>query len=268
MKMELMFSSRIFRSSYREAIAYALENGYGGIEWYLNDFRLPLNPGKLEAFFTALDEAGLYASFHLPTTDVELGHRKPRIARASLEYLKMYVELLSPWLSSRRYRPPLTLHVGANSIPMEELHWERTVANLAELADTAGAAGGVLCLENLKWGWASDPERFSELVDRSGVMVTFDAGHARSSPPVREGRVSLREWVETLAPRIVHVHLYAYEDWDTGVHVPPRSWDEVAEAYMALRPLKARGWVLELPDLEGLERARSVLESGTGRGKR
>ncbi len=260
--MELMFSSRIFRSSYREAISYALENGYSGIEWYLNDFRLPLNPGKLEAFFTALDEAGLYSSFHLPTTDVEVGHRKPLIARASLEYLKMYVKLLSPWLSSREYRAPLTLHVGANSIPMEELHWERTVANLTELAGAADAAGGRLCLENLKWGWASDLERFRALVDRSGVMVTFDAGHARSSPQVREGHVSLREWAEALAPWIVHIHLYAYEDWDTGVHISPRSWDELAEAYMALKPLGVRGWVLELADLKALERTRTVLESG------
>ncbi len=259
--MELMFSSRIFRASYREAIAYALKNGYGGIEWYLNDFRLPLNPVKLDAFFMALDEAGLYTSFHLPTTDVEVGHQDPLVAQASLGYLKMYVKLLSPWLSSRRYRPPLTIHVGANSIPMEELHWERTVANLAELAEMVNTAGGVLCLENLKWGWASDPESFLELVERSGVMVTFDAGHARSSPPVREGRVSLAELVKTLAPRIVHVHLYAYEDLNTGVHIPPRSWGELAEAYGALRPLGARGWVLELPDLEGLERTRAVLES-------
>ncbi len=262
MKMELMFSSRIFRSSYREAIAYALKNGYGGIEWYLNDFRLPLNPKKLEAFLAALDEAGLYFSFHLPTTDIEVGHRDPLIARGALEYLKMYVKILSRYLTSLNYRTPLTLHVGSNSIPMEELHWERTIANLAELAGDVDAAGGMLCLENLKWGWASDLERFRELVRRSGVMVTFDAGHARSSPSVQEGRVSLRDWTETLAPWIVHVHLYAYEDWDTGVHVPPRSWDELAEAYEALRPLEPRGWVLELPDPEGLEQTRAVLESG------
>ena len=259
----MMFSSRIFGAKYEETLSYARANDYDGVEWYFNSFRLPLNPLKRDDFLSALDQnSSLYYSFHLPTTDVELGHRNDSFARAALKYLEMYVELLAPWTTAQPYHPIFTLHVGANGISMENLDWDRTIKNLSRLEEVVQRANGILCLENLKAGWTSDPEKHLEMVREAGVAITFDAGHAVSSPFVRAGECSVVELINRLQERIRHVHLYGYERLDTGRHIAPDSWEEIRDTCQALSELPAvAGWVLELSDIPSLEKTRTLLDT-------
>lgn len=258
----LMLSSRVFGADYRATLRYAVENAYAGVEWYFNAFRLPLNPASRDRFFAALaDVPSLRFSFHLPTTDVEVGHRDPDVAQASLGYLDMYVRRLSAWCSRQPDPPRFTLHVGANSIPMEYLDWETTIAHLSRLRDVAERAGGILCLENLKSGWTNDPKLHLELAEASGAMITLDTGHAASSPLVRSGKQRIAEIIQQLKDRTRHVHLYGHETIDTGNHEPPGSWEEIRETCQALLETPPEtGWVLELSTLSDLEATRAVLD--------
>lgn len=260
--VRLMLSSRVFGADYRAALRYAVAHGYGGIEWYFDAFRLPLNPASIDRFFAALADApSLRFSFHLPTTDVEVGHRDADLAQASLEYLSTYVTRLSPECSRQPGPPCFTLHVGANSIPMEYLDWNRTIAHLSRLRDVAERAGGILCLENLKSGWTNDPKLHLDLAEASGVMITLDTGHAASSPLVRSGRLCVAGIIRQLRDRIRHVHLYGHETIESGRHEPPASWEEIRETCRALLEIPGQiGWVLELSTLSDLEATRAVLE--------
>jgi len=260
---KVMFSSRIFGAKYKETLSYAAANDYDGVEWYFNSFRLPLNPLKRDDFLSALDRnSSLYYSFHLPTTDVELGHRNESFATAALKYLEMYAELLASWTTAQSYRPIFTLHVGANGISMENLDWERTIKNLSRLKEVVRKANGILCLENLKAGWTSDPEKHLEMVREAGVAITFDAGHAASSSLVRAGDCSVVELINRLQERICHVHLYGHETLDTGSHIPPDSWEEISDTCQTFSELPAVvGWVLELSDILSLEKTRTLLDT-------
>ena len=83
-----------------------------------------------------------------------------------------------------------------------------------------------ICLENLKQGWTSEPEILAELAEYSGAAITFDVGHARGSAPLREGRVTLEEYIRPFANRIKNMHVYELENLE-GRHVEPTDLDGI-----------------------------------------
>ncbi|MDI9422491.1 MAG: sugar phosphate isomerase/epimerase [Bacillota bacterium] len=261
MRPKIMFSSRVFGNNTQAILDYAVAKGFDGVEWYHNSFRLRTNKKMRNAFFNTLDQyPKLHYTFHLPTVDVELAHAEPLIAQASLGYLKMYIEYLAPWLQSQDEPPVLTLHVGSNSIPVDELNWETALAHLRELGELARQRNANLLLENLKVGWTTDPKTHLAMANHAGLGITFDTGHAASNPLVRSGELDVVEYMDRLKDRIQHVHFYAYESIEKGGHIPPETWDEVAQTWRKVLSLpQVRSVVLELSTQRELEQTFHLL---------
>ena len=258
---KILLTSRIF-TNIKEALDYAKKNNYYGIELYLNKMRLMLNPQKAEEFFNELNQyPELYFSFHLPTSDVEIGHKNKFYAETSLKYLMMYIDFLRPWLTKQKYRPIFTMHIGTNSISMELLNWETSKDNLKKLGQYVSKANACLYLENLKMGWTAEPKKLIDLVKYAGVNITFDSGHAASSPLVLEGKISIVEYINQLKPFIRYVHLYAYETLDEGRHMPPKTWGDIEDIWRSIKSIKEiRGITLELITLPELENTYDLLK--------
>jgi len=250
----IMLTSRIF-NNIDETIYYAKKNNYYGIEWYLNQLRLPINPEKADQFFKKLDHyPEMYFTFHFPTTDVEIGHCNKEYANISLQYLKIYIDFLSPWLKADKRKTIFTLHVGANSIPMKYLSWRRTKESLKVLGDYIFNANGLLCLENLKMGWTAQPEKLIELAEYAGINITFDSGHAASSPLVRNNIFSLVDYLNKIKSLVRYVHFYDYETLKEGYHVPPGKWENISSIWKKILTLKdIKGITIELTKVNELE---------------
>lgn len=256
-----MLTSRIF-SELTEALQYASIHNYSGVELYLDKMRLPLNPYQAEKIFTKLQQyPEFYYSVHLPSTDVEIGHKNKSYAETSLQYLMMYIDILKPWLLKRNEQTVFTIHLGANSLPMELLNWESCKINLKRLGEHTASANGRLCLENLKMGWAADPKKLIELVEYAGINITLDTGHAASSPLIREGRLTFSEYIHRLKPYILYLHFYAYETLKEGRHMPPQTWNDIKIIWEEINKLKeVKGITLELTTLPELEFTFNLLQ--------
>ncbi|MDP2956774.1 MAG: TIM barrel protein, partial [Longimicrobiales bacterium] len=153
----------------------------------------------------------------------------------------------------------LTVHVGSRAIPMEMLQWERTLDHLHRAADTGRTRGVTVCLENLKGGWTSDPNRLLAMAEAAGCAITFDLGHAGASPFVREGG-TLEAFRAVVGQRVANVHVYEIETPD-GRHLP---LEDTAGHDPTLDALLAGGlhtWVLELSTREDLEQTRAALRA-------
>ncbi len=261
MTQKIMFSSRVFGNDVDKTLEYAGTKGFGGVEWYLNSFRLRTNRGMREEFFAKLDEhPGLYYTFHLPTTDVELAHKESLIATSSLYYLKMNLEYLASWLIKQDHESVITLHVGSNSIPTKDLDWDTALANLNKLDRFAKARNAQVLLENLKVGWTTDPEKHLALINGTDLGITFDTGHAASNPSVLSGQLDLVEYLARLQEKVLHVHFYAYEDLKTGGHVPPKRWEDIDAVWSKVITLPRKpAIVLELSTRHELEQTYNIL---------
>lgn len=257
---KLMFSSRIFKDDLDAALDYAQREKYLGIEWYLNYIRLPINRKSMKNIFKKLNKyPNLYYTFHLPTKDIEIGHLDPVLASASLEYLKMYINLLSPWFKEQDYRSILTMHIGANGISMDSLDWERTKENIKKLAEHAYNSNAVLNIENLKSGWTSEPELHLKLIKDTKAQITFDFGHASSSALIRENKLTISEYLKKLEG-VSHMHFYDFETLDTGEHIPPKDWLQIEKDwYLIDKYRNITGIVLELTSIEDLSSTRDLI---------
>jgi sugar phosphate isomerase/epimerase len=167
---------------------------------------------------------------------------------------------LAPWFQKQNVPQVLTLHIGSNSIPVEELDWEVGLTNLKHLGEFAAQRNGSVLLENLKVGWTTDPKTHLQMVDHAGLDITFDTGHAASNPRVRSGELNLLEYADTLGPKIRHVHFYAYESLDQGRHMPPETWQDIAATWSKVVKLPVvESVVLELATRDELVRTFGLL---------
>ena len=256
-----MFSSRVFGNDVQVILDYALAQGYDGVEWYFNSFRLRTNSKHRQQFFEKLDQyPELHYTFHLPTVDVEVGHREPVISRASLGYLQMYIEYMAPWFRKQENAQVLTLHVGSNSISVDELDWEVALPHLKQLGQFAAERNGNVLLENLKVGWTTNPQTHLEMVEYAGLGITFDTGHAASNPKVSSGELDLVAYADALSDKIQHVHFYAYESLDKGRHIPPQRWADIERIWRKVVSLpNVVSIVLELATEEELAQTFNLL---------
>jgi len=261
---KIMLTSRVF-NAHQDALKYAQKNDYCGVEWYLNKFRLVISSEKQKEFFTELDKCPDFRfAFHLPTNDIEIGHANPFYSETSLKYLMMYIDFLRPWLIKQQYRPIFTMHIGANSISMKELNWDTTRLNLKKLGKYILEANGCLCLENLKKGWTAEPKKLVDLVKYAKINITFDSGHAASSPLILKKELTIGEYINQLKPFIHYIHLYSYETLDIGRHMPPKTWEEIKNVWEIVKYLpEIKGITLELTTLPELEHTYNLLKRYT-----
>ncbi len=249
---EFFLSSSAFRDPPEAVVAYARKHAYAGVEWYLDQRRLPVAPEARKKLFSAMRRGGLGIRFHAPAADVEIGHRDPAIAETSLRYLLMHVEFLGEVAPTT-----LTMHVGSRSIPMELLSWDVTLEHLRHIAAVGRDRGVTVCLENLKRGWTSDPHRLLAMAEAANSAITLDLGHAHASVFVQDGG-TVEDFYSVIRTRVANVHVYEIETPE-GRHIP---LEELARHVPVLDALLAHGqrtWVLELSNPEDLEQTRLAL---------
>lgn len=248
----LVYTSRPDGDDYRSSLEFALGQGFNGIDWNLDFFRLPVSSTERNAFAEALlrarDRYGLGFAFHAPCADAELGHARASYARVAVSYLKMHVDLLA---ESGLVPSVLTVHVGSRGIPERELDWDSAGRNLTDLVNYGESAGVCVALENLKHSWTSNPAGLKELLAASGAKATVDIGHARGSAAFAaapaEGPGSVAGWIGDVArsATVVAAHVYSIETAD-GRHVLEEDLAPIRPALNALAATGCSWWVLEL----------------------
>ncbi len=250
---ELFLSSSAFRDPPDAVVAYARRHAYAGVEWYLDQRRLPVAPEARKKMFSAMRRGDLGIRFHAPAADVEIGHRDPAIAETSLRYLLMHVEFLGEVTPTT-----LTMHVGSRSIPMDMLSWDVTLEHLRRIAAAGRERGVTVCLENLRRGWTSDPHRLLAMAEAANSAITLDLGHAHAGAFVQDGG-TLEAFHSVIKGRVANVHVYGIETPE-GRHIPLEELTRHRSALDALVAHGPRTWVLELSNPEDLARTRQALQ--------
>lgn len=254
MPPKLIATSRGSGSDYRSAIEFAVSNGFDGIDWNLDYYRISAASGARRSFIESAINSGLPSRFHAPCQDVEIGHVNPGIALASVAYLKMYIDFIKVIPDTH-----FNLHIGSRNIPEPELSWDTAVRNLKELVDHGGERGVTVCLENLKHGWTRHPEKLAELANTSGAMVTLDIGHARATLRADQRVISLEEYVRPYEDRIRNLHLYEIETSD-GRHVEPENLDAIKGILQWALAKKIDWWVIELSNPDAMVRTKELIK--------
>lgn len=254
MQPKLILTSRTAGDDYRAAIAFAREHHFDGIDWNLDFFRIPAASHARKVFVDAAQNSGLPSRFHGPCQDIELAHADPQIAGAALAYLKMYIDFLKVFPDAH-----FNLHIGSRSIPESELSWETALHNLEELVAYGKEHGVTVCLENLKQGWTSIPEKLAALVETSGAMLTLDIGHARACLARAQSRLSVKDYIAPYVERIRDIHLYEIESPD-GRHLEPLNLERIGPILNYLLEQGITWWVIELKDNAAIIRTKQLLE--------
>lgn len=255
MKPKLVISSRASGGDYRAAISFAQENCFDGIDWNLDYYRIPAASNARKAFVEAALNSGMPSRFHGPCQDIELAHIDPVIAATAVSYLKMYIEFIKVFPETH-----LNLHIGSRSIPETELSWETAVANLKELVCYGQERGVTVCIENLKQGLTSDPEKLKILAEESGALITLDIGHAMGCLKARHNDLSLEEYIRPFASRIRNIHLYEIETVD-GRHHAPENLDSIGGILRWALNNNILWWVLELTKYDEMLQTKKILET-------
>lgn len=241
-------------------VGYALDHGYAGIDWHLHS---AAPDGLLTAddhlALSRLPAAGLEVRFHL-SPEVEMAHADPPVAAQAQRNLQRGLDV-----AARYARRPTrgvsdgtstyaTVHLACNESPLEALDWAAAVQNLSALVEYGQQRGVTVCLENLRTGWTSDPDRFVQLVDHSGAMVTFDLGHANSSPFAAQRL----EFLDRVASRVVNAHVYEVEREGLG-HTAPTDLRVIGPLLESLLQTGCDWWLIELADHKAVARTQALL---------
>jgi sugar phosphate isomerase/epimerase len=199
------------------------------------------NPAAFETLPGHVDPllaAGVPVRYHGFFPAYEFGHRDPDLAEAGLR-----VHLAALEAIAGRGEPAITFHVGLRQ--PDQIDAGRAIENLSRLVEYARARGITVCLENLRTGPTSDAQTVAGWARASGAMITFDVGHAVSCAPVQRGELSPLDFLDLVADRLHHVHIYERE---TDRHYPPRDMTILAPIVDRLLSTTCRWWTIELND--------------------
>jgi len=260
----LAISNRIF-SSTQDLINYALINKCSAIDYSFH-FGINKTPDLKEetVFIENISERGFEIRFHCPFKSIEMAHKNKDFAYYSLQFLKVCVDIAAEFGGNF-----LTTHIGLGFKSMDELDYQNALRNLSALVNYGSKKGLIVCLENLTSGWTNNPSSFLKLIEDTGAMVTFDLGHANSSPWVLRKEGESVEFLKSVATYIVNAHIYAKEEIEekTGepFHVPPETLDSISPLLSALIGTKCNWWLIELKIKEQVDKTLSLLRSFLGR---
>jgi sugar phosphate isomerase/epimerase len=253
MTPRLLFS-HVALGKHPEAIRrYLTSAGYAGVEWNLEAWRVMVARDARRRLLERFRSAASMCSVHAPYADLEIGHRDPELAAASLRILREYVDIAAD-LGAHH----VNVHVGSFGLAPDERSWEGLVRNLTSLMEHAARRGTRVTVENLRRGLTSEPETFAALLRATAAPVTFDHGHAHGSAWVQEGHGTVLDVLRSIPTPVIAAHLYLTERDDT--HVAPANPEEMAGALDLLRERGCDFWVLELLSREALEQTRRVVE--------
>jgi sugar phosphate isomerase/epimerase len=259
MKPILAISNRIGLTG-SALVEYALEHGYGGMDWHLHSAApdAMLAPDDRLAL-RRLPDAGLEVRFHL-SPEVEMAHAAPAIAARAVRNLQQGLDVAARYArrpargASAGPSTYATVHLACNESPPEALDWATAVQNLSALVEYGQQRGVTVCLENLRTGWTSDPDLFVQLLDQSGARVTFDLGHATSSSFAAQRLAFL----DRVASRVVNAHVYEVERKGVG-HIAPTDLRVIGPLLESLLYTGCDWWLIELADPKTVERTQALL---------
>jgi sugar phosphate isomerase/epimerase len=185
---------------------------------------------------------GFFPGYEIGSVDTEAARRATDVHLAALEAMQ------------GRGEQVITIHIG--------LQWKdpiddgRAVENLSRLVDRARALGITVCVENLRRGPASDPKRVLSWADRSGAMMTLDVGHAASCQCVQDGELTVVDFVDLFANRLLEVHMYERE---SDRHYPPQDMRVLGPIVDRLLDTPCTWWTLELEEYAEALATRTLL---------
>ncbi|MCZ6538844.1 MAG: sugar phosphate isomerase/epimerase [Chloroflexi bacterium] len=205
-------TSSINSSSARLAVEWAIEHGFGGVEFNAPTIRLADVSSEDRVFLLAMaSEHGLRYTHHFPPAALPGSHDRATRERDLAELigeikvageLGIEVIVLHPGRLDVPGLDPQQISEVDRAVSMS--HYVDFVKAAAPFAEEAGV---VIGLENMHYipGWVirSHPE-LAESVDAVGspaVGITFDTGHAWGSGGVDAG-------IEILGDRIRHVQVH------------------------------------------------------------
>ena len=235
---------------------FAIEHEFDGIDWSFDLEHLPRRPAEDSRWVTVLSTLEpLELRFHCPFMKLDIGHENTVEGQRALGIFRRIIQLVSK--AGGKY---LTIHIGLGRNTTKILSWDDTIDNLRQMVQYGAERGVVVCLENLAWGWTSKPNLFEKLVRRSGAGVTFDIGHAHTCEAVRSQQYTAEDFVTPLADRVFNAHVYHTEISGVG-HLPPQKIGQVRDRLTILQDIGCPWWTLEIKDVEGLLKTKSIIES-------
>ncbi len=243
---------------------FALDHRFDGVDWTLRPEDLPKNgtqPLSLIRRISVLRP--LEVRYHLSFKLSDLGHIDKGEAENAVKSFNQACHLVSR-LGGRL----MTVHIGLGRNSMEDISWEKTLTNLANLAALARILGIRVCLENLARGWTSRPELYEKLIRKTNCWGTLDIGHAQVCASVTSQTYDVEDFALPHPERILNAHIY-HEETVEG-HAPPAKLADLYQRLLLLRTLPlCEWWVLELRDqkslLQTLDCVRGFLQSCSAR---
>ena len=224
-------------------------------DWIANNgFAVAYTPGLdalhlLKDHTRAFVEAGIPVRYHGFFPGHEFGHANPDVARAAL---RVHESLLHAMQGHAEQ--VVTFHVGLRS--QDPIDSGRAVEGLSRLTTLARSLGITVCLENLRRGPTSHPDTLLAWARESDAAVTLDVGHAVSCEHVRQGHITVIDFVDRLADRLEEVHMYGKE---TDRHHPIESEHEIAPVIGRLLDTRCTWWTVELNDCVEAAETRQIL---------
>lgn len=254
----IVISNRMFQGV-TDLIAYGRRNGCRAVDYsFSKTARVPKDITDEEESIRTLLENGFQLRYHTPFFHQEIASADKDKAAHAVRMQKECIDLAAAMGGTY-----LTLHIGLGMRSIEDLDYDTALAGLSELVDYGAGKGLTVCLENLTKGFTVDPERFLEMLDRSGAAGTFDLGHANACSWVEEGRGTSLEFLGHVIDRIHNAHIYEIERTDPetglGYHVAPQNLDRNRMLLEALRGSDCDWWLIELNTPEDVDLSLQLL---------
>jgi sugar phosphate isomerase/epimerase len=199
-------------------------SGFKFVEW-ISEWPRYMDAGSARALAEKIHSFGLDLSIHAPFSDLNIGSFNERIRRASMRLLRETLEIAADIDAVA-----VTVHPGHCS-PLSRKYRERYVEihrsslhTLDEWREEFGVKLGVENMPSFPILDAQTPERLSELLEGTGLGVTFDVGHLNTSTG------EFKRFLELLGDRVVHLHLHdnhGVNDEHLALGEGTVPWDEV-----------------------------------------
>jgi sugar phosphate isomerase/epimerase len=239
-----------------DLLGFAHRYKFEAIDWSFRGAEdLPLEPLKRQSFITWMKrQNGIDIRYHCAIIGMEFAHVDPDVAKHALETYKALIQIISE--VGGRF---ITVHIGLQQPSGELLSWKSAMDNLHRLVEFGEKYGVKVCLENLIYGWTSQPDRFKELIVQSGAGVTFDIGHVYCCEAVKTGKSAYSDFIDSVKDRVFNAHIYHSEPPGVG-HVPPRTLEDILPRLELLMDAKCYWWVIELPNSRETLHTNSLLQ--------
>lgn len=260
---KIALSSRY--SNYAEKLLYfAQTNKFEGIEYsILSETGKHL---KTEyQIMKKLAESDLEIRYHMPYKTIELAHGDSVHAENSVQYFKECIDLIN--LLGGRYA---IVHLGLGyRYSLQKLNFQHALKNLERVVAYGIKKNITICLENLTFGFTSNPTTFLNILENTGASAAIDIGHVVSSPVVINGNVTAENFIFEVLPFIKSAHVYDKEVTEKETldtfHTAPQDKEDVLSRLGVLLQSDCDWWLIELGDskeiLQTTSFARDILSN-------